>query len=122
MSCRERDQRGRFVGFEEEGILIYRVYITATAEVVGTTDVTFLRSEMNVPDIPPTVLLDAPTTSSEVKPTHIPTGEVNDYQYLMGTRHVDQVDAPCIVHVPPEKRGTKSHAERGQRGRFVGFE
>ena len=37
-------------------------------------------------------MLDAPTTRTEVKPTHIPTGEVNDYQYLVGTRHVDQVD------------------------------
>ena len=88
----EKGQRGRFIGFEEEGILIYRVYITATTEVVGTTDVTFLRSK-GVSDIPPAVLQDAPLTDTAIVPTRtIPIREVSDYQYLVGTRHVDPLD------------------------------
>ena len=81
-----RGQRGRFIGFEEEGVLIYRVYITATAEVVGTTDVVFLRRDTNTSDIPPEGGQISPT------PTHIPVREVTDYQYLVGTRHVDPTD------------------------------
>ena len=75
-----RGQRGRFIGFEEEGVLIYRVYITATAEVVGTTDVVFLRRDTNTSDIPPEGGQISPT------PTHIPVREVNNYQNLVGTR------------------------------------
>ena len=70
-----RGQRGRFIGFKDEGVFIYRVYITATTEVVGTTYVVFLRRDTNTSDNSPEVGQISPT------PTHIPVREMNDYQY-----------------------------------------
>ena len=106
----ERGQIGHFVGIEEDGIILYRVYIPKTTAIVTTSDVRFhgvvsVPPEIGQPccigrtDNPSAPRIDTRGVRDGIRKDGVrdgnddmPVMDVRDFQYLVGTRHVDDED------------------------------
>ena len=96
-SYSDRGQIGQFIGIEEDGLILYRVYLPTTSEIAVSSDVRFLTRDDK------TAVVDSETNNPKSSsPTNaktykrmgddIPEMDIDEFQYLVGTRHVDDID------------------------------
>ena len=93
----DRGQIGQFIGIEEDGIILYRVYLPATREIAVSSDVKFHTREsaalMDTFTTSPKLILPANAQTKKARMgDDIPEMDIDEFQYLVGTRHVDSVD------------------------------
>jgi len=88
---------GILVGYDEEHIKSYRVYIPSTKTLVITTHVTIDEEYLKLEDMYPFRQSQAHMTLSSSSATHVAdhdsdTKSVTDFDYLVGTHHRDDED------------------------------
>ena len=93
-----RGQIGHFIGIEEDGLILYRVYLPTTCEIAVSSDVKFLNRESTalMDSKPFNLKSSSPASAIAHKEASmgdsIPEMDIDDFHYLVGTRHVDSVD------------------------------
>ena len=92
----DRGQIGQFIGIEEDGIILYRVYLPATREIAVSSDVKFHNrgstAMMDTLTTSPHSIIHANAQKEARIGDDIPEMDIDEFRYLVGTRHIDSVD------------------------------